>query len=54
MIWLIENNYNFTYGIKRTGGIENFFDHLIYPIVFLLKQIGILIPFFNDFFLIKK
>ena len=56
IIWLTENDYiTITYGIQRTGGIGNFFDHLIYPIIFTGKQIGILIPFLLMFyFLIKK
>ena len=56
IIWLTENDYiTITYGIQRTGGIGNFFDHLIYPIIFTGKQIVILIPFLLMFyFLIKK
>ena len=49
LIWLIDNDFiTFTYGIHRTGsemGDKNLVDHLIYPVSFLLKQIGILIPF---------
>ena len=56
LIWLTENNYiTITYGLLRTGGVGTFIDHLIYPLIFLAKQIGILIPFFlMSFFLIKK
>ncbi len=56
LIWLTENNYiTITYGLLRTGGVGSFVDHLIYPLIFLFKQIGILIPFFlMSFFLIKK
>ena len=56
LIWLTENNYiTITYGLQRTGGAGDFLDHLIYPIIFLGKQIGLLIPFlFMFFFLIKK
>ncbi len=56
IVWLIENNYTtIIYGLQRTGGIGGFFDHLIYPIIFLFKQIGILLPFFiMCLFLIKK
>ena len=56
LIWLIENDYiTITYGLLRTGGAENFIDHLIYPLIFLAKQIGLLIPFLlMSFFLIKK
>jgi len=48
LIWLTENDYiTITYGLHRTGvGDQGFLDHLILPIIFLGKQIGILIPFF--------
>jgi len=48
LIWLIENDYTtITYGLHRTGtGDQNFLNHLFHPIIFLGKQIGILIPFF--------
>ena len=47
VIWLSENDYvTITYGLMRTGSDEvNIFSHLMHPLVFLLKQIGILIPF---------
>ena len=49
LFWLIENDYTtITYALHRTG-IENsnFLEsHLFYPLLFLGKQIGILIPFF--------
>ena len=57
LIWLSENDYvTLTYGIKRTGSIDqNSLNHLINPIIFLGKQIGILIPFFAMvLFLINK
>ena len=56
IIWLNENNYmTITYGLQRTGGVGTFVDHLIYPLIFLSKQIGLLTPFlFMSFFLIKK
>jgi 4-amino-4-deoxy-L-arabinose transferase-like glycosyltransferase len=57
LIWLTNNDYiTITYGLARTG-LENssLLDHIIYPFIFLGKQIGILIPFFiMSFFLIKK
>ena len=56
-IWLIENDYiTIIYGLHRTGvGDQNFLDHLIHPVLFLGKQIGILIPFFiMCFFAISK
>jgi len=47
VIWLSENDYvTITYGLMRTGSDEvNIFNHLMHPFIFLLKQIGILIPF---------
>ena len=48
LVWLFNNEFiTVTYGLKRTGleGSE-ILDHLKYPIIFLGKQIGILIPFF--------
>ena len=47
-IWLYNNDFiTITYGLKRTGLEETeSLDHLKYPIIFLLKQIGILLPFF--------
>jgi len=57
LIWLTNNDYaTITYGLSRTG-LENssLLDHIIYPLIFLIKQIGILIPFFVMlFFLVKK
>ena len=48
LIWLNENDYiTISYGLHRTGsGEQNFLDHIIHPLIFLGKQIGILIPFF--------
>jgi len=48
LIWLTENDYiTISYGLHRTGsGEQNFLDHIIHPLIFLGKQIGILIPFF--------
>ena len=57
LIWLTENDYiTITYGLHRTGtGDQSFLDHLILPVIFLGKQIGILIPFFiMCFFVISK
>jgi len=57
LIWLTNNDYTtITYGLARTG-LENssLLDHIIYPLIFLGKQTGILIPFFvMSFFLIKR
>ena len=54
--WLLENDFiTISYGLKRTGGIGSLFDHLTYPSLFLLKQLGVLLPFFiMIFFLTEK
>jgi len=47
LIWLNNNDFiTITYGLARTG-LENsgIIDHIKFPLIFLLKQIGILIPF---------
>ncbi|MDA7572642.1 glycosyltransferase family 39 protein [Candidatus Pelagibacter sp.] len=57
LIWLINNDYaTIIYGLARTGSENSsLLDHILYPLIFLGKQIGILIPFFiMSFFLIKK
>ena len=57
MIWLTENDYiTITYGLHRTGlGDINFLNHFIHPLIFLGKQVGILIPFFIMFlFIVSK
>ncbi|MFL2883550.1 MAG: glycosyltransferase family 39 protein [Pelagibacteraceae bacterium] len=56
LIWLTENNYTtITYGLQRTGGVGDILDHFIYPLYFLAKQIGLLIPFvIMTSFLVKK
>ncbi|MBD1137559.1 glycosyltransferase family 39 protein [Pelagibacterales bacterium SAG-MED43] len=48
LIWLNDNDYiTITYGFKRTGlETSNFLDHLKFPIIFLLKQLILLVPFF--------
>ncbi len=48
LIWLNNNEFvTIAYGLKRTGIEEtNLTDHIKHPIIFLIKQIGILIPFF--------
>ncbi len=47
-IWLTKNDFiTIVYGLDRTGtGDQNFMDHIIHPIIFLAKQIIILIPLF--------
>lgn len=47
IFWLIDNNFaTFLYGLKRTGESINYLDHLINPIIFIIKQFVVLIPFF--------
>jgi len=57
LIWLTNNDYaTITYGLARTG-LKNsgLLDHTLHPVIFLGKQIVILIPFFiMSFFLVKK
>ena len=56
-IWLIDNDYStIKYAFLRTD-LEGstFKDHIFYPLIFLSKQIGILLPFFiMSFFIIQK
>ena len=56
LIWLTANNYiTITYGLDRTGtGDQNFLDHLAHPLIFLVKQFGILIPFFLMFLFLNN
>jgi len=57
LIWLTNNDYEtITYGLARTGlESSSLLDHVAYPLIFLGKQTGILIPFFvMSFFLVKK
>ena len=48
IIWLFNNDFiTVLYGLKRTGINEaSIFNHFQFPLIFLLKQIVILIPFF--------
>ena len=55
-VWLYNNDFiTIFYGLKRTG-LEGsgILDHLKYPFIFVLKQIGILIPFFFLIWLLVK
>jgi 4-amino-4-deoxy-L-arabinose transferase-like glycosyltransferase len=56
LIWLTNNDYaTITYGLARTElKSSNLLDHIIFPLIFLVKQIGILIPFFLMFFFLLK
>jgi len=53
IIWLIENNFiTIVYALNRTAAESSVLaDHLLNPLIFLGKQIGILIPFFILFYL---
>jgi len=55
-LWLFKNDFvTILYGLKRTGlESSGIIDHIKYPILFLGKQIGILIPFFLLIFLLVK
>ncbi len=56
LIWLFQNNFiTVLYGIQRTG-LENanIINHIKYPLIFMAKQIGILIPFFFLVWLLIK
>ena len=57
LIWLNNNEFiTITYGLARTGLEQSsFIDHIKFPIIFLLKQVGILIPFLIlSWLLVKK
>ena len=56
IIWLYNNDFiTIVYGLKRTG-LEGsgILDHFKYPIIFLFKQITLLIPFFFLIWLLVK
>ena len=55
-IWLLNNEFvTVLYGLKRAGLEQaSILNHLQFPIIFLLKQIGILIPFFFLIWLLVK
>jgi len=55
-IWLFNNDFiTITYGLARTGLEQSsLLDHVKFPLIFLLKQIGILIPFLILIWLLIK
>ena len=55
-LWLFENNFiTIFYGLDRSGLSEfNILSHLLNPLIFLIKQMLILIPFFTMLFVIVK
>ena len=57
LIWLYNNDFiSILYGLKRTGlENSNIINHINQPLIFLFKQIGVLIPlFFLTWLLLKK
>ena len=54
--WLFENNFiTIFYGLNRSGVTEfNYIDHFKNPLIFLIKQFIILIPFFLMFYVVIK
>ena len=57
LIWLNNNEFiTITYGLARTGLEQSsFIDHIKFPVIFFLKQLGILIPFLIlSWLLVKK
>ena len=56
LVWLSENDYiTIAYGFHRTGTEDpNIFNHIKHPLIFLGKQIGILIPFFLMLIFLKS
>ena len=48
LVWLFNNDFiTIDYGLARTGLEDvNLFNHIKFPLIYLFKQIGILIPFF--------
>ena len=55
-IWLYNNDFiTITYGLARTGLEQSsFIDHIKFPLIFLFKQVGIIIPFFILIWLLVK
>ena len=56
LVWLFNNDFiTVSYGLDRSGlEVSSFIDHLKNPLIFLFKQIGILIPFFFLVFLLIR
>ena len=55
-VWLFDNNFvTILYGLNRSGISEfNVLSHIKFPLLFLFKQVVILIPFFVMIFIIIK
>ena len=56
LIWLYNNEFiTITYGLARSGLEQSsLIDHVKFPLIFLLKQIGLLIPFLVLVWLLVK
>ena len=57
LVWLFNNDFvTATYGLARTGAEQSsFIDHFKFPVIFLIKQILLILPFLLlTFVLIKK
>jgi 4-amino-4-deoxy-L-arabinose transferase-like glycosyltransferase len=56
LIWLYNNGFiTITYGLARSGLEQSsLIDHVKFPLIFLLKQIGLLIPFLILVWLLVK
>lgn len=56
LIWMVNNDFvTIAYGLKRTAGEPSALNHVINPLIFLVKQIGILGLFFlMIYFLVDK
>ena len=56
LIWLNNNEFiTITYGLARTGLEQSsIIDHIKFPLIFLMKQIGLLIPFLILVWLLVK
>ena len=57
LVWLFNNDFvTVTYGLARTGAEQSsFMDHFKFPVIFLIKQILLILPFLLlTFVLIKK
>ena len=55
-IWLLNNDFQtVTYGFERTGAAnDGQLRHIKYPLIFILKQVGIFIPFLFLFWLLLR
>ncbi len=55
LVWLYANDFiTIFYGLKRTGLEPSLINHFEQPIFFLLKQLGMLLPFFFLIWLLVK